>query len=235
MRLQKYMAECGVASRRRAEEMILEGKVTVNGVLIDQMGVQVQEGDEVRVEGRLIRPEGEKRYVMYHKPAGEVTTVSDPEGRAAVLDHFRDYPVRLYPVGRLDYDSEGLLLLTNDGALTERMLHPSHLVEKTYLARVTGQVSMDSVRQLRAGVMLDDHKTAPAKVRIIKEETFATVVLVTIHEGRNRQVRRMFEALGHRVLQLRRVKFGPLELGDLPRGQWRELTAEEVRRLHACL
>lgn len=235
MRLQKYMAECGVASRRRAEEMILEGKVSVNGVVISQMGVQVEDGDEVRVEGRLIRPEAQKRYVMYHKPAGEVTTVSDPEGRAAVLDHFRDYPVRLYPVGRLDYDSEGLLLLTNDGALTERMLHPSHLVEKTYLARVTGQVSMDSVRQLRAGVMLDDHKTAPAKVRIIKEETFATVVLVTIHEGRNRQVRRMFEALGHRVLQLRRVKFGPLELGDLPRGQWRELTAEEVRRLHACL
>lgn len=235
MRLQKYMAECGVASRRRAEEMILEGKVSVNGVVISQMGVQVEDGDEVRVEGKLIRPETQKRYVMYHKPAGEVTTVSDPEGRAAVLDHFRDYPVRLYPVGRLDYDSEGLLLLTNDGALTERMLHPSHLVEKTYLARVTGQVSMDSVRQLRAGVMLDDHKTAPAKVRIIKEETFATVVLVTIHEGRNRQVRRMFEALGHRVLQLRRVKFGPLELGDLPRGQWRELTAEEVRRLHACL
>ena len=235
MRLQKYMAECGVASRRRAEEMILEGKVSVNGVVISQMGVQVEDGDEVRVEGKLIRPEAQKRYVMYHKPAGEVTTVSDPEGRAAVLDHFRDYPVRLYPVGRLDYDSEGLLLLTNDGALTERMLHPSHLVEKTYLARVTGQVSMDSVRQLRAGVMLDDHKTAPAKVRIIKEETFATVVLVTIHEGRNRQVRRMFDALGHRVLQLRRVKFGPLELGDLPRGQWRELTAEEVRRLHACL
>ena len=235
MRLQKYMAECGVASRRRAEEMILEGKVSVNGVVISQMGVQVEDGDEVRVEGKLIRPEAQKRYVMYHKPAGEVTTVSDPEGRAAVLDHFRDYPVRLYPVGRLDYDSEGLLLLTNDGALTERMLHPSHLVEKTYLARVTGQVSMGSVRQLRAGVMLDDHKTAPAKVRIIKEETFATVVLVTIHEGRNRQVRRMFEALGHRVLQLRRVKFGPLELGDLPRGQWRELTAEEVRRLHACL
>ena len=235
MLLQKYMAECGVASRRRAEEMILEGKVSVNGVVISQMGVQVEDGDEVRVEGKLIRPEAQKRYVMYHKPVGEVTTVSDPEGRAAVLDHFRDYPVRLYPVGRLDYDSEGLLLLTNDGALTERMLHPSHLVEKTYLARVTGQVSMDSVRQLRAGVMLDDHKTAPAKVRIIKEETFATVVLVTIHEGRNRQVRRMFEALGHRVLQLRRVKFGPLELGDLPRGQWRELTAEEVRRLHACL
>lgn len=235
MRLQKYMAECGVASRRRAEEMILEGKVAVNGVVIDQMGVQVEEGDEVRVEGKIIRPEGQKQYVMYHKPAGEVTTVSDPEGRAAVLDHFRDYPVRLYPVGRLDYDSEGLLLLTNDGALTERMLHPSHLVEKTYLARVTGHVTLESIRALRSGILLDDHKTAPAKARIIKEETFATVVLVTIHEGRNRQVRRMFEEVGHRVLQLRRVRFGPLELGDLPRGQWRELTDEEIRRLHACL
>ena len=235
MRLQKYMAECGVASRRRAEEMILEGKVSVNGVVISQMGVQVEDGDEVRVEGKLIRPEAQKRYVMYHKPVGEVTTVSDPEGRAAVLDHFRDYPVRLYPVGRLDYDSEGLLLLTNDGALTERMLHPSHLVEKTYLARVTGKVSPEALCRLRGGVMLDDHKTAPAKARIVKEETFATVVLVTIHEGRNRQVRRMFEELGHKVLQLRRVRFGPLELGDLPRGKWRELTAEEVRRLQAYL
>lgn len=235
MRLQKYMAECGVASRRRAEEMIQAGQVTVNGARITQMGVQVEEGDEVRVDGRVIRPENQKRYVIYHKPAGEVTTVSDPEGRACVLDHFRDYPVRLYPVGRLDYDSEGLLLLTNDGALTERMLHPSHLVEKTYLARVTGAVSLDTVRKLRAGILLDDHKTAPAKARIVKEEAFATVVLITIHEGRNRQVRRMFEACGHKVLQLRRVRFGPLELGDLPRGQWRELTSEETRKLQAYL
>lgn len=233
MRLQKYMAECGVASRRKAEEMIAEGRVTVNGVKISEMGTQVEEGDEVRVDGQLIRPETEKRYVMYHKPAGEVTTVSDPEGRRCVLDHFRDYPVRLYPVGRLDYDSEGLLLLTNDGALTERMLHPSHQVDKTYLARVSGSVTMDEVRRLRSGVMLDDHKTAPAKVRVIKLEAEATVVLVTIHEGRNRQVRRMFEETGHQVTQLRRVRFGPLDLGDLPRGKWRELTAEEVRALAA--
>ena len=233
MRLQKYMAACGVASRRKAEEMIAEGHVTVNGVKITEMGTQVEEGDEVRVDGQVIRPEAEKRYVMYHKPAGEVTTVSDPEGRRCVLDHFRDYPVRLYPVGRLDYDSEGLLLLTNDGTLTERMLHPSHQVDKTYLARVSGSVTMDEVRQLRAGVMLDDHKTAPAKVRVIKLEAEATVVLVTIHEGRNRQVRRMFEETGHQVMQLRRVRFGPLDLGDLPRGKWRELTAEEVRSLAA--
>ena len=235
MRLQKYMAECGVASRRRAEEMIAAGQVTVNGRLITEMGVQVEDGDEVRVDGKVIRREAEKRYVIYHKPAGEVTTVSDPEGRVCVLDHFRDYPVRLYPVGRLDYDSEGLLLLTNDGALTERLLHPSHQVDKTYLARVTGSVTLETVRLLRSGVMLDDHPTAPAKVRIIKEEAFATVVLVTIHEGRNRQVRRMFEEAGHKVLQLRRVKFGPLELGELPRGQWRELTEEEVRKLMAYL
>lgn len=235
MRLQKYMALCGVASRRKAEEMIAEGKVAVNGVTITEMGVQVEDGDEVRVDGKVIRPEEVKRYVMYHKPAGEVTTVSDPEGRPCVLDHFRDEGVRLYPVGRLDYDSEGLLLLTNDGALTERLLHPSHQVDKTYLARVSGKVTLETVRSLRMGVMLDDHRTAPAKVRIIKEETFATVVLVTIHEGRNRQVRRMFEENGHQVLQLRRVKFGPLELGDLPRGRWRDLTEEEVRRLRAFL
>ena len=217
------------------EEMIAAGQVQVNGITITEMGTQVEDGDEVRVDGQVIHPEAEKKYVIYHKPAGEVTTVNDPEGRACVLDHFRDYPVRLYPVGRLDYDSEGLLLLTNDGALTERMLHPSHQVDKTYLARVTGSVSLDTVRLLRQGVMLDDHKTAPAKVRIVKTETFATVVLVTIHEGRNRQVRRMFEEAGHKVLQLRRVRFGPLELGDLPRGQWRELTPEEERKLMAYL
>lgn len=235
MRLQKYMASCGVASRRRAEEMIAAGLVQVNGVTVTEMGTQVEEGDEVRLEGKIIRPESEKKYVIYHKPAGEVTTVSDPEGRTCVLDHFRDYPVRLYPVGRLDYDSEGLLLLTNDGALTERLLHPSHQVDKTYLARVTGEVSMDEVRSLRQGVLLEDHKTSPAKVRVLKLETFATQMLVTIHEGRNRQVRRMFEAVGHQVLQLRRVKFGPLELGDLKRGQWRELTEEEIRSLQAYL
>lgn len=235
MRLQKYMAECGVASRRKAEEMIAQGHVTVNGIRVTQMGTQVEESDVVQVDGQVIHPESRKHYVIYHKPAGEVTTVSDPEGRACVLDHFRDYPVRLYPVGRLDYDSEGLLLLTNDGQLTERMLHPSHQVDKTYLARVTGHVSLDAIRQLRSGILLDDHKTSPAKARIIKEETFATVVLVTIHEGRYRQVRRMFEAVGHQVLQLRRICFGPLELGALPRGQWRELTSEEVRRLHAYL
>ena len=235
MRLQKYLAQCGVASRRHAEEMILEGLVSVNGQVITQMGVQVEEGDEVRVKGEIVLPEAVKKYVLYHKPIGEVTTVSDPEGRPTVMQHFTDYPVRLYPVGRLDFDSEGLLLLTNDGDLADKMMHPSNEVDKTYLARVTGNVTLESIRELRMGVMLDDHKTSPARARIIKEETFATVVLVTIHEGRNRQVRRMFEAVGHRVLMLRRVKFGPLELGNLKRGQWRELTDAEVNALKKSL
>ena len=235
MRLQKYLAQCGVASRRHAEEMILDGLVSVNGQVITQMGVQVEEGDEVRVKGEIVLPEAVKKYVLYHKPIGEVTTVSDPEGRPTVMQHFTDYPVRLYPVGRLDFDSEGLLLLTNDGDLADKMMHPSNEVDKTYLARVTGNVTLESIRELRMGVMLDDHKTSPARARIIKEETFATVVLVTIHEGRNRQVRRRFEAVGHRVLMLRRVKFGPLELGNLKRGQWRELTDAEVNALKKSL
>ncbi len=235
MRLQKYLAQCGVASRRHAEEMIEQGLVTVNGAVVTQMGVQVEETDVVTVRGERVVPELDKKYVIYHKPIGEVTTVTDPEGRPTVLDHFRDYPVRLYPVGRLDFDSEGLLLLTNDGELAEKMMHPSHEVDKVYLARVTGKMTLEGIRQLRQGILMDDHKTSPAKVRVIKEETFASVVLVTIHEGRNRQVRRMFEGVGHKVLMLRRVGFGVLQLGDLPRGQWRELTPAEIMKLQASL
>ncbi len=231
MRLQKYLAECGVASRRNAEKMIADGKVAVNGKIITEMGVQVEPGDEVLVNGIRVEQESEKHYLMYHKPMGEVTTATDPEGRPTVMDKFKDYPVRLYPVGRLDFDSEGLLLLTNDGELTQNLLHPSREVDKVYLAKVSNKLSLESVRKLRAGVMVGDHMTSPAKVRIIREEAFATVVLVSIHEGRNRQVRQMFQAVGHQVVLLRRVQFGPLQLGDLQRGQWRRLTNEEIAKL----
>ena len=232
MRLQKYMALCGVASRRASEEMIAAGHVCVNGRTVTEMGVQVdEERDRVTVDGAPIRLEEEKHYLAYYKPVGEVTTVSDPEGRATVMDKFRDYPVRLYPVGRLDYDSEGLLLLTNDGDMMNSLLHPSHEVNKTYLARVSSRLEDESVRRLRQGVTLDGRLTSPAQVRVVRYETFDTVVLVTIHEGRYRQVRRMFEAVGHQVVSLRRVGFGPIQLGDLPRGQWRRLTDAEVRRL----
>ena len=231
MRLQKYLASCGVASRRTAEKMILDGRVSVDGVTITEMGVQVEIGQDVRVDGKLVTPEPEKKYIMYHKPAGEVTTASDPEGRATVLDKFRDYPFRLYPVGRLDYDSEGLLLLTNDGDLTDRMLHPSMEVEKTYLARVSNELTPAEARRLESGVMVDGRKTARAKVKILGFKGLYTDILVTIHEGRNRQVRKMVEQVGHQVVMLRRIRFGPLKLGDLPRGMWRELTEEELREL----
>lgn len=232
MRLQKYLALSGVASRRASEKLIAEGHVAVNGHVVTEMGVQVDEtADKITVDGALIHLEEEKHYLAYYKPVGEVTTVSDPECRATVMDKFRDYPVRLYPVGRLDFDSEGLLLLTNDGDMMNSLLHPSHEVDKTYLAKVSNRVEEESLRRLRAGVQLDGRLTSPAHVRVVRYEAFDTVLLVTIHEGRYRQVRRMFEAVGHQVVQLKRVGFGPIQLGDLPRGQWRQLTPNEIRKL----
>ena len=233
MRLQKYLADCGVASRRHAEEMIVAGRVSVNGRVITELGTQVEEGDLVTVDGQTVRPAGEYRYILYHKPAGEVTTVSDPEGRRTVLSHFERLGVRLYPVGRLDYDSEGLLLLTNDGELTNRLLHPRQEVDKTYVARVNGTPTLEQVRELRDGVMLDGRRTSRAKIRVTRQEGDSTYVTVTIHEGRNRQVRRMFEAIGLQVTALKRVGFGPLNLGSLRRGEWRDLTPEEVALLKA--
>ena len=234
IRLQKYLASCGVASRRTAEKMIQDGRVSVNGRTVTEMGVQVdEETDQIRVDGALVTPEAEKHYIAYNKPIGEVTTVSDPEGRATVMDRFRDYPVRLFPVGRLDYDSEGLLLLTNDGDLMNRLLHPSREVNKTYLAQFSNQVTEDEIRSLRRGVMIDGRLTSPAEVRLIRHEAFATVLLISIHEGRNRQVRKMAEAIGHQVVNLRRVGFGPILLGDLPTGMWRKLTESEILKLKA--
>ncbi len=235
MRLQKYLALCGVASRRHAETMIADGAVQVNGQTITEMGFQVDEiKDNICVHGVLVKPEAEKRYILYHKPMGEVTTVSDDKGRETVMDHFRDFPVRLYPIGRLDYDSEGLLLLTNDGDLAMRLTHPSHEVDKTYLARVTGHLTPDEIRILRSGVTLDDgFRTSRAAARVIREETFASAVLITIHEGHNRQVRRMMEAVGHKVLLLRRVRFGPIDLKGVEKGVWRDLTEDEINALKA--
>jgi pseudouridine synthase len=232
IRLQKYLAMCGIASRRSAEKIILEGRVAVNGEVITEMGVQVDENsDTVTVDSLIIHPEEEKHYIAYNKPIGEVTTVSDPEGRATVMDRFWDYPVRLFPVGRLDYDSEGLLLLTNDGDMMNRVLHPSHEVIKTYWTKMSNHVSPEEIRALREGVMVDGKLTSPATVRLIRENTFDTVLLIGIHEGRNRQVRKMAEAIGHKVVSLRRVGFGPVSLGDLPSGMWRPLTTEEISRL----
>ena len=232
MRLQKYLALCGVASRRHAEEMISDGLVKVNGQVITQMGFQVNENDIVCVRDEVVKPEAEKRYILYRKPMGEVTTVSDDRGRETVMDHFRDFPVRLFPIGRLDYDSEGLLLLTNDGELTAKLTHPRHEVKKTYLARITTHLAPDELHLLRSGVVLDDgFRTSPASVRVISEDAFASNVIIAIHEGHNRQVRRMMEAVGHKVLLLRRIKFGPIDLQGVERGEWRDLTEEEISKL----
>ena len=232
MRLQKYLALSGVASRRTSEKLIAEGHVMVNGRKITEMGVQIDENhDRVFVDGRPVHLETEKHYLAYNKPIGEVTTSSDPEGRDTVMDKFRDYPVRLFSVGRLDYDSEGLILLTNDGEMMQHLLHPSHEVPKKYLCKVSNKVTEEELRRLRQGVDLDGRLTSPAEVRLVRYEAFDSVVLVTIHEGRNRQVRRMFEAVGHQVVLLKRIGFGPILLEDLPRGSWRRLTPAEVRAL----
>ena len=232
MRLQKYLALSGVASRRTAEKMIADGRVLVNHRVVTEMGVQVDETDVlVEVDGKQVSIQEEKHYIAYNKPIGEVTTVSDPEGRATVMDKFRDYPVRLYPVGRLDYDSEGLLLLTNDGDMMNHVLHPSREVSKVYLTKVSKQVTEEEINSLRRGVLIEGKMTSPASVRLIRSETFDTVLLISIHEGRNRQVRKMVEAIGHQVISLKRVKFGPVSLGDLPAGNWRRLTETEIRRL----
>ena len=232
MRLQKYLALSGVASRRNAEKLILEGHVSVNGKIITAMGVQVDENDDtVCVDGKIVRPENEKHYIAYNKPIGEVTTVSDPEGRATVMDRFRDYPVRLFPVGRLDYDSEGILLLSNDGDMMNRVLHPSFEIKKVYLVRVSNHVTDAEISMLRKGIIIEGRMTSPAEVRLIRRETFSTDLLITIHEGRNRQVRKMIDAINHQVVHLKRVQFGPVILGDLPSGMWRKLTESEIRKL----
>ena len=235
IRLQKYLAQCNVASRRAAEKMITDGRVRVNGDVVTVLGTKVSPGDIVEVDGSPVYEEKKKVYIMLNKPVGYVTTVSDDEGRSTVMELVDDIPQRLYPVGRLDYDSEGLLLLTNDGELAQRLTHPSCEVDKVYLARVTGNPSNEALDKLRRGVYMegDERRTYPAQVRVVRDESLFSDILVTIHEGRNRQVRRMFDSVGHKVLLLRRVRFGPLDLGDLRRGEWRELSAEEVARLKA--
>ena len=233
MRINKFLAECGLGSRRSCESLITEGKVRLNGKTAG-LGEDVDpERDVVTVSGRRVTPPRKYTYLMFHKPKGCVTTASDDLGRRTVMDYIDLTHVRVYPVGRLDYDSEGLLLLTNDGDLTERMLHPSREVEKVYLARVSNQVTSEEARRLENGVMVDGRRTARAKVKLLSVKPLYTDMLVTIHEGRNRQVRKMVEQVGHQVVLLRRIRFGPLRLGDLPRGMWRELTPEELATLKA--
>lgn len=228
MRLQKYLALSGVASRRAAEQIITDGRVTVNGQKITELGTKVTESDEVCVDGLGVKPEGKKMYIMLNKPVGYVTTVSDEQGRPTVMDLLGDVNARVYPVGRLDFNTEGLLLLSNDGDFTYKITHPKHKLDKTYEVLVTGKAKANAIRLLEGGVVIDGRRTAPAKADVAEAGKGSAVLTITIHEGRNRQVRKMCSAVGFKVLGLRRIFEGGLTLGNLPIGKWRHLSPAEI-------
>lgn len=231
MRLQKYLSRCGIASRRHAEEMIRAGRVRVNGVTVTEMGITVSPGDLVECDGKPAVPEERPVYIMLNKPAGYVTTASDPQGRKTVMDLTGGVSERVYPVGRLDYDTEGLLILTNDGDFAYRSTHPRHQVNKTYIAEVVGEPSREALQKLRDGIMLDRRLTSPAKVELLRQNKRRAVLRLSIHEGRNRQVRRMCEAIGHPVRSLKRVAIGGLGLGSLKPGEWRYLSSKDLKKI----
>lgn len=233
VRLQKYIAMSGIASRRAAETMITDGRVQVNGKKVTEQGIKVEIGaDKVAVDGVPVSVKDKKYYIMLNKPVGYVTTVKDQFERPTVIDIIKqDISARIFPVGRLDYETEGLLLLTNDGDFTYRVTHPKFHMDKTYLAIVKGVLTVSSINKLRRGVKIDGFTTSPAEVEIIDTDEGRYAVRITIHEGKNRQVRKMFEAIGCTVTALRREKIGTVELGNLPVGRWRHLTSHEVNYL----
>ena len=234
MRINKYIASCGVASRRKAEELIISGRVTINGELITELSTTVDETkDIVEVDGVPINQEEKKVYILLNKPEGYITTVKDQFDRPSVLDILKDVDERVYPVGRLDYETSGLLILTNDGDLTYKLTHPKHEVEKTYLAMVNGIISPEEKRRFENGLQIEDYTTAKAKLKIVKadEEKNYSVCKITIHEGRNRQVRKMCKAIGHPVRNLRRIQMGRINIRGLEVGEYRNLTEDEVKYL----
>ncbi|MDA8422072.1 MAG: pseudouridine synthase [Nitrospiraceae bacterium] len=231
-RVQKIISAAGVTSRRAAEQLITEGRVRVNGKVVTELGTKADASkDHIKVDGKLINPKQPLVYIMLNKPAGFVTTMADPEGRPTVLNLLKGLKVRVYPVGRLDYNTEGLLLLTNDGDFAHLITHPKHEFPKTYRAKVKGMLTDEQINLLEQGIYLDDGKTAPAKLKKISKEEANSWLEITIHEGRKRQVRRMFDRVGHSVIKLKRVKTGNLVLGDLPEGSFRYLSGTEVKEL----
>ena len=231
-RLQKVIAQAGVASRRKAEKLITEGKVKVNGQLITELGTKVNPTDQVEVSGVPIEKESLHTYLFY-KPRGVISSVTDNKGRKTVTDFFEDLPYRLYPIGRLDYDTSGLLILTNDGEFTNLMTHPRYKIKKKYIAKLKGYLLREEVKQLEKGIKLEDGMTQPALIKVKSQDRDRNVthVEITITEGRNRQVRRMFSHFGHEVTKLSRVEYGPLNLKGLNAGQGRTLTPHEVKVL----
>ncbi|MCQ6277961.1 23S rRNA pseudouridine(2605) synthase RluB [Bacillus sp. EB600] len=233
-RLQKVIARAGIASRRKSEELIKDGKVKVNGKIVTELGTKVTSSDKVEVNEVQIERE-EPVYFLLYKPRGVISSVQDDKGRKVVTDFFPHLKERIYPVGRLDYDTSGLLIMTNDGEFANLLMHPRGEVEKVYVAKTKGIPSKENLKKLERGILLDDGKTAPARVKLLsadnKKQT--AIIEIAIHEGRNRQVRRMFEAIGSDVVKLKRERYGFLTLGGLNSGDARELTPHEVKQLRA--
>jgi pseudouridine synthase len=231
IRLNKFLAAAGIASRRKCDDFILEGRVKVNGEVVSKLGYKIDEdNDQVAFDDALVDPITEKKYIIFNKPKGVLTTTDDPYERNTVLDMI---PVkqRIFPVGRLDYDTTGLLLLTNDGPLTNKLIHPRYKIEKKYLALLDKILRPVSVYHLRRGIELDGKKTAPCKISEIRIIDNCSFLEVVIYEGRNRQIRRMFESEGYQVIELERIAFGPLTISGLPRGSWRYLYQNELHSL----
>ncbi|MCP9472915.1 MAG: rRNA pseudouridine synthase [Nitrospira sp.] len=236
VRLQKLIAGTGLASRRKAEQLIAAGRVTVNGKIVTELGTKVDPSrDHVKVDGKHLRAVQPFVYLMLNKPKHVMSTLDDPGGRPTVKDLLRGVSVRVFPVGRLDFDSEGLMLLTNHGALAQALLHPRYGVAKTYLIKVKGVLTDDEIRQLEDGVRLDDGMTAPAQVKKVGKAEQNSWLEITIREGRKHQVKRMLEAVGHPVIRLTRVRMGPLSLGRLESGEFRFLTDREANALRALV
>lgn len=234
-RLQKMIAAAGVASRRHAEQLITSGRVRVNRKTVTQLGTKVDPvHDFIEVDGKMIKSE-EKHTYLFYKPTKVITSMKDPRGRRVVADYFKNIPVRLYPVGRLDYDTEGLLLMTNDGKLANRMMHPRFEIEKSYLAFVKGIPSDIAIKQLSEGIELDDGLTAPAQVSLVRANKTSAWIRLVLHEGRNRQVRRMCDAVNHPVKKLVRERIAFLRIGSLKAGEYRSLTEEETNKLRRLL
>ena len=231
MRLQKYLADAGIASRRKCEQLIEEGRVKLNGA-VAEIGMNVNDGDVVTLDGKRVRVNNERVMIAFYKPKNVICSNAEDEDRKKVADFFKDLPYRLYTVGRLDYDSEGLILVTNDGDAANRLMHPRYGLSKTYNVLCSGRFTDAEIHALASGVMLEDGMTAPARVKLLREtDNGNTELSITIHEGRNRQVRRMVAAVGHDTLRLVRVSIGKLTISGLKSGQWRFLSREETELL----
>jgi 23S rRNA pseudouridine2605 synthase len=230
-RLQKYMAECGVASRRKCEEIILSGRVKVNEDIIKELGFKINsDTDIVFLDGKIIEPEEKKLYIALNKPAGYVSTVKDEKGRQTILDLVK-VKERIYPIGRLDYDTSGLILLTNDGDIYNKVIHPRQVINKTYIARIEGYPNDAEIERFKSGVDIGGYITSNAEFNILSKNNISTTVEIIIHEGKNRQIRRMCDAINHPVIELKRVLVGNIKLGDLEVKQWRNLSDKEVSYL----